>query len=62
MPDFGTADPRADDLQLRPFAGCHRCLDTGWAFMPHSDEAREVCDCPMGERVREGLSRPRGIQ
>lgn len=58
MPDLGTDNLRADALQPRPYAGCPHCLDTGWAFMPHSDEAREVCDCAFGERVRESLSQP----
>ena len=31
---------------------CTRCLDTGWAFMPHSDEARQVCDCSAGRRLQ----------
>jgi len=30
---------------------CNKCLNTGWAFVPHSDEAREHCTCPEGQIV-----------
>lgn len=31
---------------------CERCLDTGWAFLSHSDEAREVCTCKAGDQIQ----------
>jgi hypothetical protein len=39
--------PAASDSQ----GICRKCCNTGWAFMPHSDEARERCDCPHGDAL-----------
>lgn len=42
-----------------PAINCERCLDTGMAFVPHSDEARERCDCPAAfEPVEAGGCAP----
>lgn len=32
---------------------CECCADTGWAFLPHSDEARERCSCSLGTSQSE---------
>lgn len=67
---LATDQVHGDDLELtgpgdpKPRHGvhCERCLDTGAAPMPFSDEATETCDCAAGDRLHERRMAYRGAR